>query len=197
MNITHFIEDFKDADWNYLFVNGSRLGNTSFLARFMKMVLIGEEAFEDKKINRLLDEQAKILYLRSQEPNVADKKILKELSSVALIEYISSEDIFNYREVLRYLHNRRYTYLIIDEVRQKYSDKRFEKFNEIISYAESQGIKLITSVTEDRQQKLDYCHSQADIVFEVDTLLSMGVYEIIVEDVKNYKTKTYTLTMET
>jgi hypothetical protein len=196
VNIASLTEFFKDNDWKYVSIKGSPFGNTSFLMHFIKNVLIGKAAFDSQKINRLLDEQPKILYLRPTDANNADKKLLADVTSVSLVEYIANEDAFNYRDVLRYLHNRRYTYLIIDEVRLKYDDNRFDKFSEILSYAESAGIKVIVSVTDSRAQNLDYMCAKADIMFDVTSYLTESIYEVMVEDIAARKYQSYTLPMK-
>lgn len=198
MNGKSLLEDFKNKSWNYMFVEGSPLGNTSFLLLFLKNIILGEKTADGGLIDRLLDDQIQVMYLRTEDiPNndKISKSVIKDIESLSLIETIFNEDAFEYRNILRTLQNRKYTHLIIDDVRKKYEDNRMEKFMEVLHYCKQSKIKLIVSATDIPHQKLDYLYYDADLIFNVTPYIMQNVYSIEIEDKKSASYKKYALTM--
>lgn len=195
MNISKLIGSIKDTKWKHLSIQGSSRGNTSFLVHFFKEILIGEDELNMKNINRLIGDTPSVLYLRSEQVSMEKKKV-EAIYSYADVNIIADPEIFNYRDVLRYLENRHYDYLIIDEVRQKYDTaNNFQKFSEVLEYASSRGMKVITSVTNNRQQGLDYLVTQADISLEVSSDLGTNMYSVTLDNRKAYTSNSFTIAM--
>jgi len=198
MNEKSLIEDFNKKTWNYMFVEGSPLGNTSFLLLFLKNIILGEKTIEGKIIDRLLDNQIQVMYLRTEEFPNNDKIsefVIKDIESLSLIETLFNEDAFEYRNILKILQNRKYTHLIIDDIRKKYEDNRMEKFMEVLHYCKQSKTKLIVSTTDIPHQKLDYLYYDADLIFKVTPYIMENVYSIGIEDKKSASYKKYALTM--
>lgn len=193
------LADFKDKKWNYMVIEGSPLGNTSFLLLFLKNILLGDKTKSGSKFDRLLDSQIRILYLRPEDIGSSDKlsrASMDGISELAQVETIYNEDVFEYRNILRTLQNRQYTHLVIDEVRKKYEDNRMEKFSEIISYCEQSNIKLLVSTTDNRMQKLDYLAYSADLIFNVTPHIIQNIYSMEIEDRNQSQFKKYSLIMK-
>lgn len=201
MNEKKFYEDFKKMDWNFLIIEGSRIGNTSFLLSFIESILFGEDDINFEFINRLLGDQKSIFYLRTEPFKETDKKsqnVINSLMKLSTFETVFNEDAFEYRNLIRLLQNRTYTHLIIDDVRKEYedNDKRFLKFSEVLSFCSSMNIKVITSVTENRLKKMDYQYGAADVILRVSHDIIQNLYFIDVENKKGAFLKKYSLSIK-
>jgi len=178
-------QQLNETDWKYLFIEGSSLGNTSFLFSFLKNVLFIHKDFSSAMIDRLVGEEINVLYLRSKplEKNKEEiKKIISEISQKVDINTVFTEEAFNYRDVLKILCNDRYSHIIIDDVRSEYGNEPFLKFNEVMNFCENEKIKLIVSTTHNKQQKIDYSYFQANLIFNIHPYLLQGIYRIEIED---------------
>lgn len=188
-------EKIKTDPWKYLLMSGSQLGNTSFLVNFVKNIILGEEAAEFSRLDRMIGIESKILYIRSEAPKVSEKASLEKITKMAFIEYIESPEIFNYRTIIQYLQNRNYTYLIVDDPRQDYAEQNaMDNFPEVLNFCDGK-IKVISSLVSNRQ-KIDYAYHEADLIFDIEANLTTGYYEVNVEDEKTTKIKKYLIPLK-
>lgn len=200
MNEQKLNEQLNNIDWKYLFIEGSNLGNTSFIFSFLKKVLFLDKTASSFFLDRLIDQEINILYVRSKQISSDQKKIentISEISKKAYIQTIFSEEIFDYLQLIRTLCNDRYTHLIIDDVRSNYDQCiPIEKFNEIINFCENEKIKLIVSTTHNRQQKMDYFYFSANLIFSVQPYIFQGIYQIEAEDRTKNKISKFLIEMD-
>ena len=181
MNEKRFIEFFQQNDWQYLLVEGSSLGNTSFLTQFIKVVLLAEITKEANELDKLLDEQLKILYFRPESVDSREKDKLNKMANLSLLEFIDDEEVFDAKSIIKYIQNRPYNYLILDDNRKKYDESPFKMFNELLTFCEDKQTKVIVSVTDNRQQKMDYRYHDADLILNVKPYILDNNYAIDLE----------------
>lgn len=191
------LDYFKNKKWNYLIIEGSVLGNSSFLLTFIDEILFNENERKGILLKRLISGEENILYVRSEsflEKDTVSSLLISSIEKVSLIEKIFNKEAFDYRNIIRMLQNRRYSYLIMDDIRKDDSD-RFEKFNEVLDLCRREGIKVITSVTDNRQLKSDYFYYEADLIINVNYMLLERLYSIEIQDKDLTQYKKYSLNM--
>lgn len=199
MNDKTLLEDFKNKKWEHLHVEGSRLGNTNFLLLFLKNFILGEKSKDMSSLDRLLDEQIKILYLRSEDIPEKDKSsrdVINEIKSLSHIETIFNEEAFDISNIYKILQNRRYTHLVLDDVRQKYDENPFKHFGEIRDFCLQNKIKILVSTTENRQQRMDYKYFDANLIFTVRPNILQSIYSLQIEDKVQGSYQKYSITMK-